>query len=186
MAEKRPIAMGIAKHSVATPGDGVPGTVFSELPLPQKNAVAFNFSDPSEVRIDLEGSLDPLYSAFVKDTTDFIEVSIPTPDNATIQKLAGGVHDKTGVEPNVNDEWQEPFEGVPDINFTYQCETVPRNGLKVVYTIVNARVLAKISQAPTADNAELLMVRFYKNAAVSAAGVKGYAFSRKVVAVPAV
>jgi len=185
MAEKRPIAMGIAAHRVATPGDGIPGTVFEDLPLPQKNAVAFNFSDPSEVRIDLEGSLDPLYSAFAKDTTDFIEVSIPTPDNATIQKLAGGVHDK-GAEGSPNDEWQEPFEGVPDINYTYQCETVPRNGLKVVYTIVNARVLAKISQAPTAGNAELLMVRFYKNAAVSAAGVKGYAFSRKVVAVPAV
>jgi len=183
MAEQRPIAMGIAKHSVATPGDGVPGTSFEDLPQPQKNAVAFNFADPSEVRVDLEGSLDPLYSAFVKDTTDFIELSIPTPDNATIQKLAGGVHEKGTVE-SPNDEWQEPYEGVPDINFTYQCETVPRNGLKVVYTIVNARVLAKISQAPTSDNVELLMVRFYKQAAISAAGVKGHAFSRKVVAVP--
>lgn len=183
MAENRPIAMGIAKHSVATPGDGVPGAGFAELPLPQKNAVVFNFADPDEVRVDLEGSLDPLYSAFVKNTTDYIELSIPTPDNATIQKLAGGVHDK-GTEGSPNDEWQEPFEGVPDINFTYQCETVPRNGFKVVYTIVNARVLAKISQAPTADNVELLMVRFYKQAAISAAGVKGYAFSRKVVAVP--
>jgi len=113
-------------------------------------------------------------------------VSIPTPSNATIKKLAGGVHDKTDVEPDVNDEWQEPFEGVPDISFTYQCETVPRNGSKVVYTIVNAKVLAKLSQAPTADNPELLLVRFYKQAAISAAGVKGYAFSRKVVAVPAV
>jgi len=178
MAEVRPIAMGIAKHGVATPGDGVSGTVFEDLPLPQKNAVVFNFSDPSEVRIDLEGSNDPFYSAFVKDTTDFIEVSIPSPSNATIQKLAGGVHEA------VSDEWQEPFEGVPDINFTYQCETIPRNGSKVVYTIVNARVLAKISQAPTADNPELLMVRFYKQSAITAAGVKGYAFSRKVVAVP--
>lgn len=186
MPEVRPIAMGIAAHRVATPGDGVPGAVFEDLPLPQKNAVVFNFSDPTEVRIDLEGSNDPLYSGFVKDTTDFIEVSIPTPSNATIQKLAGGVHDKTGVEPDTNDEWQEPFEGVPDINFTYQCETVPRNGSKVVYTIVNAKVLAKLSQAPTADNPELLLVRFYKQAAISAAGVKGYAFSRKVVAVPAV
>lgn len=180
MAEVRPIAMGIAKHSVATPGDGVPGAVFEELPLPQKNAVVFNFSDPNEVRIDLEGSNDPLYSAFVKDATDFIEVSIPSPSNATIQKLAGGTHEVA------SDEWQEPFEGVPDVSYTYQCETVPRNGSKVVYTIVNAKVLAKLSQAPTADNPELLLVRFYKQAAISAAGVKGYAFSRKVVAVPAV
>ena len=178
MAEKRPIAMGIASHSVATPGDGVSGTDFEVLPSPLKNAVAFNFSDPAEVRIDLEGSNDPLYSAFVKDTTDYIEVSIPTPDNATIQKLLGGVHNK-GAE----DEWQEAFEGVPDIAFTYKCETVPRNGSKVVYTIVNAKVLAKLSQAPTADNPELLMVRFYKQAAITSAGVKGHAFSRKVVTV---
>lgn len=178
MAGIRPIAMGIASHAVATPGDGVPGTVFEELPLPQKNAVVFNFSDPTEVRIDLEGSSDPLYSGFVKDTTDFIEVAIPTPDNAIIKKLAGGTH---VVD---DDEWQESFEGVPDISFTYQCETVPRNGSKVVYTIVNAKVLAKPSQAPTADNPELWLFRFYKQAAISAEGVKGYAFSRKVVAVP--
>lgn len=180
MAEVRPIAMGVAAHRIAPPGDGVPGAEFEDLPLPQKNAVVFNFTDPNEVRIDTEGSNDPLYSAFVKDTTDFIEVSIPTPGNATIAKLAGGVH------VALDDEWQEPFEGVPDINFTYQCETVPRNGSKVIYTIVNAKVLAKISQAPTADNPELLMVRFYKQAAISAAGVKGYAFSRKVAPVPAV
>ena len=182
MSETRPIAMGIAAHSVATPGDGVPGTVFTDLPLPLKNAVTFNFSDPNEVKIETEGSNDPLYSAFVKDTTDFIELSIPTPDNATIQKLCGGVHDK-GEVGTPKDIWKEPFAGVPDINFTYKCETIPRNGSKVVYTIVNAKVLAKISQAPTADNPELLMVRFYKQAAITAAGVKGYAFSREVVAV---
>ena len=178
MAELRPIAMGIASHSVATPGDGIPGTEFTDLPLPQKNAVVFNFSDPTEVRIDLEGSSDPLYSGFIKDNTDFIEVSIPTPDNATIMKLAGGKH------VAADDEWQEPFEGVPDISYTYKCETVTRNGSKVVYMIVNAKVLAKLSQAPTADNPELLLVRFYKQAAISSLGVKGYAFSRKVVPVP--
>lgn len=175
----RPIAMGIAAHRIAEPGDGVPGTNFDELPLPQKNAVAFNFADPDEVKIDLEGSNDPLYSGFVKNTTDYIEVSIPTPDNETVQMVCGGTIDTE----NGNDEWQEPHDGVPDISKTYQCETVPRNGKKVIYTIVNAKVLAKLSQAPTMDNPELLMIRFYKQAAISAAGVKGYAFSRKVVTV---
>lgn len=172
---KRPIAMGIASHGIATVGDGVPGTSFTDLPLPLKNAVSFNFSDPSEVKIELEGSTDPLYSGFIKDTTDYIELSIPTPDNTTIQLLAGGTLASEG------DEWQEAFDGVPDISKTYECETVPRNGTKVVYTIVNAKVVAKIAQAPTTDSPELLMVRFYKQAAISASGVKGYAFSRKVV-----
>ena len=179
MANKRPIAMGIAAHGVATPGDGVPGTVFTPLPLPSKNAVQFNFSDPNEVKIELEGSNEPLYSAFVKDATDYIELSIPTPDNEVMRKLCGGAIETEGGK----DIWKEPFEGIPDINFTYKCETIPRNGTKVIYTIVNAKVLAKISQAPTADNPELLMVRFYKQAAISAAGVKGFAFSREVVTV---
>lgn len=171
--------MGIAAHGVAPVGDGVPGTAFDALPLPLKNAVSFNFADPNEVKIELEGSNDPLYAAFVKDTTDYIELSIPTPDNATIVKLAGGTMSaETG-----KDIWQEAHEGVPDIYYTYRCETIPRNGSKVVYTIVNAKVMAKISQAPTADNPELLMVRFYKHAAISAAGKKGFAFTREVVAV---
>lgn len=173
--KKRPIAMGIASHAVATVGDGIPGTSFTDLPLPLKGAVSFNWADATEVRIEEEGSLDPLYSGFIKDTTDYIELSIPTPDNTTIHLLAGGTLASEG------DEWQEAFDGVPDISKTYKCETIPRNGTKVVYTIVNAKVVAKLSQAPTADAPELLMVRFYKQAAVSAAGVKGYAFSRKVV-----
>lgn len=179
MAKKRPIAMGIAAHRIATVGDGVPGVDFTPLPLPTKNAVSFNFADANEVRIDLEGSNDPLYSGFVKDTTDYIEVSIPTPDNETIQKVMGGEID-SALEKDI---WKESFEGVPDISYTYQCETTPRNSSKVVYTIVNAKVLAKISQAPTADNPELLLIRFYKQAAITAAGVKGYAFSREVVTV---
>lgn len=180
MADKRPIAMGIAGHKIATPGDGVPGTDFKELPAPLRNAVQFNFADPKEVKIDVEGSMDPIYSTFVKDTTDYIELSIPTPDNETILKLCGGKIDNGGAGAT-KDIWQEPYEGVPDISYTYQCETEPRNGMKVVYTIVNAKVLAKLSQAPTADNPELLLVRFYKQAAISAAGTKGYAFSREVV-----
>jgi hypothetical protein len=76
MANKRPIAMGIAAHGTATVGDGVPGTQFEPLPLPLRGAVSFNFSDPSEVKIDLEGSNEPLYSTFVKNDTDYIELSI--------------------------------------------------------------------------------------------------------------
>ena len=180
MDNKQPIAMGIAKHGLATVGDGVPGTEFTDLPLPLKGADAFNFSDPTEVKIELEGSSAPLYSAFIKDTTDFIEVSIPTPSNDIVHKVMGGTHDK-GVEDAEKDIWKESPDGVPDISYTYQCETIPRNGTKVVYTIVNAKVMGKLSQAPTAEAPELLMVRFFKQAAISAAGKKGYAFSREVV-----
>jgi hypothetical protein len=174
---KQPIALGIASHGVAPYGDGVPGTVFDSLPNPLKNAVTFNFSDPAEVKIELEGSSAPLYVGFKKDATDYIEMSIPTPSNDVIKKLMGGEIDAT------KDVWKSPVNGVPDISYTYKCETEARNGMKVIYTITNAKVMAKLSQGPTADNPELLMVRFYIQDAISAAGVKGAAFTREVVTV---
>ena len=172
---KQPIALGIATHGVAPYGDGVPGTVFETLPNPVRNAVTFNFSDPTEVKIDLEGTSAPLYVGFRKDATDYIEMSLPTPENAVIKKLMGGEID------TVKDIWKAPTGGVPDISFTYKLETETRNGKKVVYTITNAKVMAKLSQGPTADNPELLMVRFYIQNAVSAAGVTGTSFTREVV-----
>ena len=178
MPEVKPIAMGVGAMRYGTVGDGAPASVFTELPLPFKGSVVFNFSDPKEVKIETEGSPDPLYSLFVKDTTDFIEFSIPTPSNDLITILAGGVHDTT----TGNDEWQEPTS-VPDIKKTFQCETEVHDGKKVIYTIVNGKIMAKLSQAPGSDKPELLLVRVYKQAAITAAGVRKYAFSRKVLAV---
>lgn len=180
-ANVRPIAMGVGAIRMGTPGDGVPGTDLKELPLPTKGSVAFNFSEPKEVKVETEGTPDPLFVEFIKDTTDYIEFSIPTPSNGLIKELCGGTHDM-GTEQNAKDVWQEPTD-VPSISKTFQCETLPKNGHKVIYTIVNGKIMAKISQAPGAEQAELLLVRVYKQAAISAEGVKGYTFSREVVKV---
>lgn len=180
-ATVRPIAMGVGVIRMGVPGDGVPGADLKELPLPTKGSVAFNFADPKEVKVETEGSPDPLFVEFVKDTTDYIEFSIPTPSNELIQELCGGEHDK-GTEGSEKDIWKEGLN-VASINRTFQCETMPKVGYKVVYTIVNGKVMAKISQAPGAEQAELLLVRVYKQAAITAAGTRGYAFSREVVKV---
>lgn len=173
----RPIAMGIKAIRHYDVGDGVPGTENpTTMPNPSENAVAFNFGDPEEVRVPIEGSDDPLFSFFKKGSTDYVEVSYPSPSNATIKEVMGGTIDAE------SDEWQEPVN-LPSINKTVEIESMPINGKKVLYSIVNARVVGKLSQAPTKDNVELLMVRYYKQAAISAAGVQGYAFSRKVVSV---
>lgn len=177
--ERRPIAMGVGAVRVAEVGDGVPGVDFKDLPLPFRGSVAFNFQDPKEVKIDTEGSDDPLYIEFVKDGSDYIEFSIPTPSNETIKLLMGGAID-TGEEGKGKDVWQEATN-TPSISKTFQCETLPKQGKKVIYTIVNGKIAAKLSQAPGAEQAELLLVRVYKQAAISAAGLKGYAFSREVV-----
>ena len=181
VVDKRPIAMGVGAIRIAEVGDGVPGTDFKDLPLPFKGSVAFNFSDPKEIKIETEGTDEPLYVEFTKDATDYIEFSIATPSNETIKELMGGTID-TGDEGEEKDVWQEATS-IPSIEKTFQCETLPKKGKKVVYTIVNGKIAAKLSQAPGAEQAELLLVRVYKQSAISAAGVKGYAFSREVVEV---
>lgn len=178
MAGVRPIAMGIARWAMGATGDGVAGASLTDMPNPLKGAVTFNFADPKEVRVDVEGSQNPFFSKFVKDTTDYVELSIPSPDNDTVALVMGGTVDTTGEK----DVWSEPV-GVADINKTVEFETEVNNKTKVIYTIVNARIAAKISQAPTAEAPELLLIRCYKQAAISSSGVEGTAFKREVVVV---
>lgn len=181
MATARPVAMGVGAMRIAQVGDGVAGTDFKDLPLPTLGSVAFNFQDPKEVKIETEGADEPFYVEFVKDGTDYIEFSVPTPSNETIKTFMGGTIDK-GTTESPKDIWSAP-EIVPSIAYTFQCETLPKQGKKVIYTIVNGRIAAKLSQAPSKEQAELLLVRVYKQAAISAAGVVGKAFTREVVTV---
>lgn len=176
MTNTRPIAIGVSRIAYGTVGDGVPATDYVDLPLPSKESVVFNFQDPKEVRIDLEGTEDPLYVVLVKDSTDYIEFSIPTPSNDIIKAFKGGDLDAT------LDKWSEAI-ATPDINKSIQMDTVPRNGKKVQYTIVNGKIAAKLSQAPSAEKPELLSVRVYKQAAITAAGVAKTAFTREVITV---
>lgn len=179
-AEARPIAMGVGVIKFGTVGDGVPGVDLKEYPLPTKGSVAFTFADPKEVKIETEGSDEPLYVELVKDTTDYIEFSIPTPSNEILKELAGGEIDTTGGK-NI---WKKPIN-TPSISKTFQCETLPKDGKKVVYTVVNGKIASKISQAPGSEQAELLLVRVYIQSAITAAGVKQAAFMREVVTITA-
>lgn len=176
---KRPIAMGVGAIRMGTVGDGVPGAVLENLPLPSKGTVAFNFADPKEVKVEVEGSEEPFYVELVKDSTDYIEFSIPTPSNDTLALVAGGTVDK-GTAELPKDIWNKPTD-TPSIDKTFQCETLPKKGKKVVYTITNGKVAAKLSQAPGSEQVELLLVRVYIQAAITAEGVKMTAFSREIV-----
>ena len=133
---------------------------------------------PKEVKIEVEGSEEPFYVELVKDTTDYVEFSIPTPSNEVLKELAGGEVDTTGGK-NI---WKKPLS-TPSISKTFQCETLPKDGKKVVYTIVNGKIASKISQAPGSEQAELLLVRVYMQAAVTADGKRQTAFMREVVTI---
>lgn len=60
---------------------------------------------------------------------------------------------------------------------------ITQNGKKVVYTVVNGKITSKISQAPGSEQAELLLVRVYMQAAITASGEKKAAFMREVISV---
>ena len=78
--------------------------------------------------------------------------------------------------------WKKPLS-TPSISKTFQCATLPKDGKKVVYTIVNGKIASKISQAPGSEQAELLLVRVYMQAAVTADGKRQTAFMREVVTI---
>ena len=123
VGEVRPIAMGVGGIKFGTVGDGVPGADLKDYPLPTKGSVAFNFADPKEVKIEVEGSEEPFHVELVKDTTDYIEFSIPTPSNEVLKELAGGEVDTTEGK-NI---WKKPLS-TPSISKTFQCETLPKDG----------------------------------------------------------
>lgn len=177
----RPIAMGVGAIRMGDTGDGVPGTNLTELPLPTKSSVAFNFQDPKEVKIEVEGTDEPFYVEMVKDSTDYIEFSIPTPSNEVVKLMCGGKID-AGTEQSPKNVW-ERLTNFPDINKTFQFETPPKQGKKVIYTITKGRVAAKFSQAPGKEQPELLLVRVYIQAAITTAGEVKTAFSREIVTV---
>lgn len=174
----QPIAIGVSAIKYGTVGDGVPATELTAFPAPYENSVVFNFQDATEVKIPIEGSTDPLYTFLVKENTDFVEFAFPSPTNAVVAVIAGGTVDVTGGK----DVWAEPTS-MPNVSKTIVIETEVIDGKKIVYTIVNGKLTAKPSQAPGKKQTELWLVRVYKQAAITTAGVKKFAFSREVVTV---
>ena len=142
--EVRPIAMGVGGIKFGTVGDGVPGADLKDYPLPTKGSVAFNFADPKEVKIEVEGSEEPFYVELVKDTTDYVEFSIPTPSNEVLKELAGGEVDTTGGK-NI---WKKPLS-TPSISKTFQCETLPKDGKRQTAFMREVVTIAGGGEAPT-------------------------------------
>lgn len=156
--EVRPIAMGVGGIKFGTVGDGVPGADLKDYPLPTKGSVAFNFADPKEVKIEVEGSEEPFYVELVKDTTDYVEFSIPTPSNEVLKELAGGEVD-TKEGKNI---WKKPLS-TPSISKTFQCETLPKDGKKVVYPSLMVRLPLRFHRPPDQNRQSCcLFVSTYK------------------------
>lgn len=169
------IALGIDKIEYGTYGDGVPPTVWTEIAaVVAKDSVVFNFSEPSEFKIEGENVDDPVYVGTVKEDVDYIEFGLISPSAAIMALLAGGTA--------TSEKWEAPT-AITEIVKSVKVTTKPVEAFYWEYTIVHGKIAARLSQAPMKQQADTLLVRVYIQAAVEAAGDINTPFIREKVAV---
>lgn len=168
---ERSLAVGVAYFGVAEPGDGVPGTEFTQLDTIEENSATFNFNDPTSVDFRAEGMDDPWASFDKGGDPDSIEVNIPSPTAEELKLLCGG-------EIN-GGKWEAP-KNLQNIRKTVKIQTVPYDGKYTEYIFANCKIYAKLNQAPNSEQTDLLLVRATKLAAITSAGVQMSPYSREV------
>jgi len=167
-------AIGIDKIEYGTVGDGVPATSFTEIPdAIVEDSVIFNFKDPTETRLNQETSKNPFHTILTMDDLDSIEFALYAPAAATLGILMGGTV--------TSDKWEEGTT-IPEIYKTWKFSTPTSEDVEhVEYTIVNGKTFARFAESPGKKKAETVLVKVYKEAAITAAGVENTAFIREIV-----
>lgn len=172
--QERSLAIDIDYLGVAEPGDGVPGTEFTQYPDIHEGSVVFNFNEPTQVNFRVYGRKDPWASFDKAGEPDSIDFAIPSPKVSEMKDFCGGTVD--------GDKWEEPID-LPNIIKSFRIRTAPYNGKYVEYTFPKCKVLGRISQAPGVEDTDLLLVRATKLSVVTAAGQKMTAFTREIKSV---
>lgn len=174
--EKRSLAIGIAYLGYGKyPGDGVPATSFTEVEDIFKGSVVFNFADANQIKIETEKSSEPRWVKNIKGDADSIEFAIPSPSVDDLVAFCGG--DKKG------NKWEAPND-IPDINMSLKINTQPYAGKYTEYVIVNGSVFGKLSQAPSAEQSDLLLVKVVRQQVSDSEGNLKASFTREVKEVP--
>lgn len=166
------IALGIDKIEYGTYGDGIPPTTWTEITDPiSRDTVVFNFSEPTEFKVEAENLDDPVYVGNVKEDTDYIEFALISPVAATMEVLAGGTA--------TLDKWEAPVS-IPEIVKSILITTKTVGGNYWEYTIVHGKIVSRLSQAPAKQQEDQLLVRVYIQAAITSGGVKNTPFIREM------
>lgn len=166
---ERSLALDIDYLGVAEPGDGVPGTEFTQYP--EIDSVTFNFSEPKEISFTAMGREDPWAVVSKKGDPSSIEFAIPSPKAEEMLTFCGGKI--TGTK------WEAP-SSTPTIIKTIKLQTSPYEGKYTEYVFVKTSIAARISQAPGKEETDLLLVKATILSAVSAAGVRSAPYTRDV------
>lgn len=168
----RSLAIGVSYVGFAPyTGTGKPGTVFTHIKDIFEGSVVFNFNDPTQITIKIEGTDQPRWVVNRKGEPDSIEMAIPSPSTKDMVMFCGGT-DNAGI-------WEEP-NSIPTINMSMRMITEPYDGKCTEYVVVNGSVVARLSQAPGKEQSELLLVKITKQLAVDVAGKLKTPFTRAV------
>ena len=165
MAEERKLAIDVAYVGVADPGDGVPGTSFTQVSTVESGSIQYNVNDPQKTEFKRYGSDKPWAVILKAGEADTLVLNIPSPTMDERKLFMGGELNGT------KDEWKKPVV-TPSIRKTLMLKTKPYGGKQLVYTFVNCDVFAKITQLPGEDTTEILQVQFTVLGATTAAGVE--------------
>ena len=168
----RSLAIGVSYVGFGVyPGAGAAATTYTHIKDVFEGSVAFNFSDPSQVNIKIEGTDDPRWIVNRKGDPDSIELAIPSPSVEDMVMFCGG--------KNNNGTWEAPIS-IPTINMSMKMVTEPYEGKYTEYVVVNGSVVGRLSQAPGKEQSELLLVKITKQLAVDATGTLKTPFTRTV------
>lgn len=177
MKNERCLAIGMAYVGVGNyPGAGVPGVELNQITDIFEGSVVFNFAEPAQTKIMIEGTDEPRWIVNRKGDVSSVEFAIPSPTVDDMVMFCGGTKE--------GNRWEEP-NVIPTINKTVKMNTEPYDGTYTEYVIVNGSISARISQGPTKTASELLLVKVTKQIAATADGTLKSPFTREVKAVNA-
>lgn len=172
MVVERSLAVDIAYVGLGTPGDGVPASSYKQYPIIHENSVVFNFNEATVKEFKAMGIDDPWAIFSKKGEADSIEFAVPSPTAEEMQDFCGGTVDPDG-------KWSEPISLTTKKKSLKLC-TRPYQGNYTEYVVVNGNVSGRLSQAPSGEDTDLLLVKVTKQAVFDSNGKQHTAFTRHV------
>lgn len=169
---ERSLAVDISYVGLGNPGNGVPATNYKRFPIIHTGSVVFNFNEATMKPFKAMGIEDPWAILNKKGDPDSIEFAIPSPTSEEMQFFCGGTIDAEG-------KWEEPIS-IPTIRKSLKLNTLPYQGRYTEYIVVNGSVIGRLSQAPSEEETDLLLVKVTKQAVFDDNGDQRSAFSRQI------
>lgn len=167
---ERTLAIDCKYLGTGTPGDGIPAATYTEARTIHEGSLVFGFSQGNQVQFKQMGTEDPWAVINRMGDPSYVEFAIPSPTAEECALYMGGTAN--------GEKWEKPINS-QIIEKSVKFQTAEYKGKYVEYVITRSSISAYLSQAPTEEETELMLVRATVLSAVTAAGVRKTAFTRE-------